>query len=47
MEAKFKDKKVVRLAVGGIIFLRFICPALTSPLLYGIVKGLSEWLTVY
>lgn len=34
-----KNNTVVHTAVGGAMFLRFICPALTSPHLYGLLNG--------
>jgi len=34
-----KNNCVVQTAVGGAMFLRFICPALTSPHLYGLLQS--------
>lgn len=33
-----KYKNSIRIAIGGLIFLRFICPALTAPKLYNLVE---------
>lgn len=35
--SKFPDLKYT--AVGSFMFLRFICPAITSPAQYGILEG--------
>jgi hypothetical protein len=36
-ECDKKYKSSLRMAIGGLIFLRFICPALTAPKLYNLV----------
>jgi hypothetical protein len=39
---KFKDQKSARLiGIGGVLFLRFFCPAVLSPIEYGIVSRSS------
>eukprot|EP01080_Neovahlkampfia_damariscottae_P007477 gene7477-11801_t len=32
VESKFRDEQITKLSVGGVIFLRFFCPAIASPL---------------
>jgi hypothetical protein len=37
--AKFNSEDAVLKAVGGFLFLRFICPALTAPHAYGLLQN--------
>lgn len=40
VKQKFNNEMIAKVGIGGILFLRFICPALTSPSLFGIVDGI-------
>jgi len=36
---RFDSSDAVYKAVGGFLFLRFVCPAFTSPYYYGLLEG--------
>lgn len=41
IKLKFGNETAAYKAVGGFLFLRFICPSITVPQYYGLISGTS------